>query len=261
MERLKSGDGYQSVVDAVKSAQTVAKKMILMNFVNTPEKPEINRTGKGTQNNKGHASITEAIVQVTQSGNLMRNGMLKIPCIHNGQPKVVTYYSETVNKMSGYTGMPASAIAVSFKPGMTIAISYSNEKMYGNEAQLIGVYKEGDKIPDERTATNSSTSTANESPVENGNDSSFSGAVLVKGEGKLLANGMIKVPCEFEGKPCVVVFSSNYVKNVCSGAGGTPEEFAKRFGTNSGKLWNVSGTWHDYNGEIQLMYNSTRKGA
>lgn len=40
LEKLKIGDGYQSIVDAVKSAQTVAKKMALMEFINTPEKPK-----------------------------------------------------------------------------------------------------------------------------------------------------------------------------------------------------------------------------
>ena len=116
LEKPIIGDGYQSIVDAVKSAQTVAKKMALMEFINTPEKPK----KEAVKTSNSGESLKKATVQITQAGVYLRNKMIKVPCIHNGQPKVITFYSETVQKMSKKTGISPEAIAVAFKPGTTV---------------------------------------------------------------------------------------------------------------------------------------------
>lgn len=232
LEKLKIGDGYQSIVDAVKSAQTVAKKMALMEFINTPEKPK--KEAVKTSNNTDD-SLKKATVQITQAGVYLRNKMIKVPCIHNGQPKVITFYSETVQKMSKITGISPEAIAVAFKPGTTVEITYSSEKTYGNEQQLIAHYTDG-LISSEKDT---------KSAFYNGN-------VIVSSAGILLANGTIKVPCTCGKDSLVVILNKDEVNKLSKG--GDPAKFSEWFSTMIGKKWTVAGLCRKVGEENQLFY-------
>lgn len=231
LEKLRTGDGYQSIVDAVKSAQTVAKKMALMEFINTPEKPK----KEAVKTSNSGDSLKKATVQITQAGVYLRNKMIKVPCIHNGQPKVITFYSETVQKMSKKTGISPEAIAVTFKPGTTVEITYSSEKTYGNEQQLIANYTDG-LIPTEKDTKSAF----------------YNGSVIVSSAAILLANGTIKVPCTCGKDSLVVILNKDEVNKLSKG--GDPAKFSEWFSTMIGKKWPVAGLCRKVGEENQLLY-------
>lgn len=131
LEKLKIGDGYQSIVDAVKSAQTVAKKMALMEFINTPEKPK----KEAVKTSNSGESLKKATVQITQAGVYLRNKMIKVPCIHNGQPS-----DDNVYWVEGMDIIDNEYYFSLFHPETFIVLNEINNYKSRYEAAVGGVY-------------------------------------------------------------------------------------------------------------------------
>lgn len=259
LKKEKEGDGYTSIVDAVKSAQTAAKKLALMEFINSPDKP---KNPKKCNNKSNGKDFILYHCQVIQAGTLMHNGMIKIPVLCNGVPKVVVYYSDTASTIATKQNMTTAALAVAFKPGMNISL-YALEKSYGNELQLIAQYKEGESVPNIVTTTipegqtsqqqTAATSEQTEQTSQIPTTKDFKGDVIVNGAGKLMSNGMIKVPCLLNDKAVYVVIYPPIVENLC-GNKYQPQEFAQKFEETVGKAWTIKGTIQTYGGEQQIAY-------
>lgn len=239
LEKKKSGEGYNSIVDGIKSAQTAAKKLCLMNFINTPEKPSISQQKPASGNQTDSKQICQC--KVTQAGTYLKNGMIKIPCLCNGLPKVLVIYSDVADKLTKAVNLEPAAYAASFVPGMEVTADISAEKPYGKEQQLIvtsfiSIQKQQ---PDKKAA-----------PDMKARTELFN--VIVKGAGQINSNGTVRVPCELDGRLVYVCMNADDVKKL-SGKKYTPTEFAKKFAEQKDNNWKVVGSYEERNGEHLII--------
>lgn len=246
----KNVGGFMPIVDAVKSAQTVAKKLALLEFIKIPPKPK----PQGQQNSNGDTKCFNLVI--SKAGMLLKNGMIKALATYNGKPKVLTIYKDNVSKIAGAINSNADAISASLKPGMKITV-YGREQLFNNEEQIILKEFTGNVFPVPTDSLNNTPS---------GNDSDTTRLegyhVCVTGDATLLDNGMIKVPCSLENTPIEMVIYSNTVKKISNEIRQQPDAVAAVFSNNKGKKISVLGELKDYAGKKQLIYRGVyKKGA
>lgn len=247
LETKKSGS-YMPIVDAVKSAQTVAKKLALLEFIRIPAKP------KNKANVTQGSEIKKYELQITRAGVLLNNGMIKAVVSHNGIPKVLTIYKEDVAKICTAVKSNADAVSASLKPGMSIVV-LGREQTYNNEQQVVLKNFSGNVFP--TVATHKSVQ-----PQDSGNTTIKGFRVCVTGDASLQDNGIITIPCTLNKELIDMVIYPNVVKRLANEIKKEPIAVADVFSNNRGKSISVLGELCANGNKKQLIYKGVyKKGA